>query len=97
MFSLVLLFPGGFDSTYCLSTLSNSNLNIVVKKTNHVLILSPKTHAGPFPLLAQASWMETAEDKFLLEFDDPFGPLQYEETKIKVNANAAVEAFTGSK
>jgi hypothetical protein len=40
--------------------------------------------------------METQTDDILLEYQEPFGPVMYEETRIKVNANSAVEAFTGS-
>jgi len=40
--------------------------------------------------------METQTDDILLEYEEPFGPVMYEMARIKVNANAALEAFTGS-
>ena len=74
----------------------NYTWNIGLKKTSQFPVLSPEILSSPFALLAQASWMETQTDDILLEYEEPFGPVMYEMARIKVNANAALEAFTGS-
>lgn len=41
--------------------------------------------------------MESQTEDVLHRYEEPFGAYMYEETKIKVNANYAVDAFPGSK